>query len=70
MLVLIAQSARDLERLFEDWRAPLIALAVGGFVLGVMGHLFQAKTMIVTGILMVFMAVVGFPIVLYLRGTP
>ena len=70
MLTLLAQSARDLERLFEDWRAPLIALAVGGFVLGVLGHLFKAKTMIVTGILLVFLAVVGFPIVLYLRGSP
>ena len=70
MLALLAQSARDLERLFEDWRAPLIALAVGGFVLGVLGHLFRVKTMIVTGILLVFLAVVGFPIVLCLRGEP
>jgi hypothetical protein len=46
VLALLAQSARDLERLFEDWRAPLIALAVGGFILGVLGHLFRAKTMI------------------------
>jgi hypothetical protein len=70
MLALLAQSARDLERLFEDWRAPIIALAVGGFVLGVLGHLFKAKTMIVAGILLVFLAVVGFPIALYLRGAP
>ena len=70
MLALLAQSAKDLERIFEDYRAPLIALAVGGFVLGVMGHLFRVKTMIVTGILLVFVAVVGFPIVLYVRGAP
>ena len=70
MLALLAQSAKDLERLFEDYRAPLIALAIGGFVLGVLGHLFRVKTMIVCGIALVFVALVGFPIVLYVRGAP
>jgi hypothetical protein len=70
MLTLLAQSAKDLERLFEDWRAPLIALAVGGFIVGVLGHLFQSKSLIVVGIASVFMAVVAFPVVLYLRGAP
>jgi hypothetical protein len=70
MLVLLAQSAKDLERLFEDWRAPLIALAVGGFIIGVLGHLFQTKTLVVIGIAFVFIAVVAFPVVLYIRGAP
>ncbi|MEA2449071.1 MAG: hypothetical protein QOG63_1003 [Thermoleophilaceae bacterium] len=70
MLVLLAQSAKELERLFEDWRVPLISLAVGGFIIGVLGHLFRTKTMVVIGIGFVFMAVVAFPIVLYLRGAP
>ena len=70
MLALLAQSARELERLSENWYAPLIALAVGGFIIGVLGHLFRAKTMIVIGILFVFIAVVGFPVVLYIRGAP
>ena len=70
MLALLAQSAKDLERLFEDYRAPLIAVAVAGFVLGVMGHLFRVKTMIVLGIALVFMALVAFPIVLYVQAAP
>ena len=58
----------DDERLFSEWRGPLIALAVGGFVLGVLGHLFGSKTMVVTGIVLVCVALVVFPIVLYVRG--
>ena len=70
MLALLAQSARDLERLFEDWRAPLIALAVGGFVIAVLGHLTRTRTMIVAGILMVCLALVVGPVVLWVRGSP
>jgi hypothetical protein len=74
-LALLAQfSNRDhtlsLERLFSDYRAPLIALAVGGFIVAVIGHLIQSKTAIVCGILLVFVALVAFPVVLYVRGGP
>jgi ABC-type transport system involved in cytochrome bd biosynthesis fused ATPase/permease subunit len=70
MLALLMASVRDMERLFEDWRWPLIALAVGGFVLGVLGHLFSSRTAIITGIMLVFMAVLIFPVALYIRGMP
>ena len=70
MLALIASTARDMERLFEDWRTPLIAIAVGGFVIAVLGHLTQTRTMIVTGILMVCLALVVGPMVLWVRGSP
>ena len=70
MLALLAQSARDLERLFEDWRAPLIILAVGGFAIAVVGHVIQSRNAIVTGILLVCLALVIGPIVLYVRGSP
>jgi len=56
------------ERLLSEWRGPLIALAVGGFVIGVIGHLIQSKSTVVVGIAMVFMALLIFPIVLYVRG--
>ena len=56
------------ESLLSEWRGPLIALAVGGFVIGVLGHLFQSKTMVVIGIAMVFMALLIFPVALYVRG--
>ncbi len=70
MLALLASTARDMERLFEDWRTPLIAMAVGGFVIGVLGHLVQSRAAIVTGILLVCLALIVFPIGLWLRGTP
>ena len=70
MLALLAATARDMERLFEDWRTPLIVMAVGGFVLGVLGHLVQSKAAIITGILLVCLALVVFPIGLWVRGTP
>lgn len=70
MLAVIASQASDMERLFSDWRTPLIALAVGGFIVGVIGHLVQSRTAIITGIALVFMAVLIFPIALYVRGMP
>ena len=70
MLVLILASVSDKERLFSDWRWPLIALAVGGFILAVLGHLTSSRTAIITGIALVFMAVLIFPIALYVRGVP
>ena len=70
MLGLLMASVLDKERLFEDWRAPLIALAVGGFVLGVIGHLVSSRIAIITGIALVFMAVLIFPVALYVRGAP
>jgi hypothetical protein len=74
-LAVLAQfSNRDhtlsLERLFSDYRAPLIGLAIAGFVIAVIGHLVQSKTVIVTGILLVFAMLVAFPVVLYIRGAP
>ena len=60
----------DLEKLFSDYRGPLIALAVGGFIIAVIGHLVQSRTAIVTGIVLVFAALVALPIVLYIRGAP
>jgi hypothetical protein len=56
------------ERLLSEWRGPLIALAVGGFIVGVIGHLVQSKGTVVAGILMVFVALLIFPIALYVRG--
>ena len=59
----------DKERLLDQWRGPLIALAVGGFVIAVLGHLFQSKLVVVTGIVMISAAFVIFPVLLYVRGT-
>ena len=60
----------DLEKLFSDYRGPLVAMAIGGFIIAVIGHLVQSRTAIVTGIVLVFVALVAFPVVLYVRGGP
>ena len=58
------------EHFFSSWHGPLLALAFVGFVIAVFGHMSQTKTLIVSGILMIFVAVLLFPIFLYVRGTP
>lgn len=60
----------DKEHLFSNWHTPLIALAFVGFVTGVIGHLFQSRTVVTAGITMVFIALLLFPIFLYARGAP
>lgn len=52
-----------------DWSAEpekFIALVLLGFLVGILGHLFKVKTMIATGILMIFLATVGLPVWLQL----
>jgi hypothetical protein len=53
---------------FEPRPGPFIALAVIGFVVAVIGHLTASKTIIVTGIVMVFCGVLFVPLALYLSG--
>jgi sulfite exporter TauE/SafE len=53
---------------FEPRLGPFIALAVIGFVMAVIGHLTASKTIIVTGIVLVFAGVLFVPLALYLSG--
>ena len=53
-----------------DWRSEpeaFVALLLAGFAIGILGHVFKLKTMVATGIVMVFLATVGIP--LYLQVT-
>ena len=48
-----------------DWRSDpkaFLALIIAGFVIGTLGHIFKFKTMVATGILMIFLATVGLPV--------
>jgi hypothetical protein len=48
-----------------DWRSDpkaFVALIIAGFVIGTLGHLFKVKTMVATGIVMIFLATVGIPL--------
>ena len=53
---------------FEPRPGPFIALAVIGFVVAVIGHLTTSKTIVITGITMVFAGVLFVPLALYLSG--
>jgi hypothetical protein len=53
---------------FEPRPGPFIALTVIGFVIAVIGHLTTSKTIIVTGITMVFAGILFVPLALYLSG--
>ena len=52
-----------------DWSEDpekFMALVLIGFAVGILGHLFKVKTMVATGILMIFLATVGLPLYLQL----
>jgi hypothetical protein len=70
LIDVVNRDVQGKEHLFSSWHGPLILLAGGGFIVGVIGHLVQSKTAIVIGISMVFVAVLLFPIFLYVRGHP
>jgi hypothetical protein len=53
---------------FEPRPGPFIALAVLGFIVAVVGHLTASRTIIITGIGMVFAGVLFVPLALYLSG--
>ena len=53
---------------FEPGIGPFIALGVVGFVAAVLGHIYQSKTVVIAGIVMVFAAVLILPLGLYLAG--
>ena len=52
-----------------DWSEDpekFVALVLLGFAVGILGHLFKVKTMVATGILMIFLATVALPVWLQL----
>jgi hypothetical protein len=51
---------------FDPSPAPFVVLMAVGFLVGVTGHVYKSKTLIVTGIGLIFMATLGLPLGLYL----
>lgn len=43
-----------------------MALLIAGFVVGIFGHIYRSKTVVATGIVMIFLATVGLPLYLQL----
>ena len=68
LIAVLAEDFLGKEFHFEPRPGPFIALAFLGFVTSVVGHLTASKTIIVTGIAMVFAAVLFAPLALYLSG--
>ena len=50
---------------FDPQPGPFIAVMALGFLIGTAGHVYKSKTMIATGIGMVFLATLGLPLALY-----
>ena len=51
---------------FDPSPVPFVILMAAGFLVGTIGHVYKSKTMIATGIGLIFMATVGLPLGLYL----
>lgn len=71
-LAVLAQQFLDPDKGPEptgDWRSEpeaFLALIIIGFVIGTLGHIYKAKTMVAAGIAMIFLATVGIPLYLQL----
>ena len=52
--------------MFESDPLPYIALMGLGFVVGVLGHIYHSRTVIATGIGMIFVATILLPLGVYL----
>jgi hypothetical protein len=51
---------------FDPSPVPFVVLMALGFVLGGVGHLYASKTLIATGIGLIFLATLGLPLGIYL----
>jgi hypothetical protein len=51
---------------FDPSPAPFVVLMAVGFLVGGIGHLYDSKTMIATGIGLIFLATLGLPLAIYL----
>jgi hypothetical protein len=51
---------------FDPSPVPFIVLMAAGFLVGTVGHVYKSKTLIATGIGLIFMATLGLPLALYL----
>jgi hypothetical protein len=51
---------------FDPSPVPFVILMAAGFLIGGIGHVYRSKTLIATGIGLIFMATLGLPLGLYL----
>ena len=46
-----------------------VAVMIAGFVIGIAGHVVRSKTMVVLGIILVFLGTVALPLLVFGSGT-
>jgi hypothetical protein len=51
---------------FDPSPVPFVVLMAAGFLIGGVGHVYKSKTLIATGIGLIFMATLGLPLGIYL----
>ena len=51
---------------FAPSPTPFVVMMAVGFIVGAVGHLYENKTMIATGIGLIFLATLGLPLGIYL----
>jgi hypothetical protein len=51
---------------FNPSPTPFVVLMAVGFVVGAVGHVYKSKTLVATGIGLIFMATLGLPLAIYL----
>jgi hypothetical protein len=51
---------------FDPSPLPFVVLMAAGFLVGAVGHVYKSKTLIATGIGLIFMATLGLPLAIYL----
>jgi hypothetical protein len=51
---------------FDPSPTPFVVMMAVGFLVGGIGHLYESKTMIATGIGLIFLATLGLPLAIYL----
>jgi MFS-type transporter involved in bile tolerance (Atg22 family) len=43
---------------------PYVSLMIGGFVIGILGHVFRARWLVAIGIILIFLAALALPLAL------
>ena len=51
-----------LAELFPHSPGPYIALMLAGFAIGILGHVFRAKWMVIAGVTLIFLGALLFPL--------
>jgi hypothetical protein len=68
LALLLAELPLPNETDFKPGPGPYITLLAIGFAIAVLGHIASSKTLIATGLLMIFSATIIIPVVIHLAG--